>query len=320
MKKLFFKMFLYAVLIVMILEVLVRVLHLTKDYPARFVDERGVERWVPDQEGYAVTGNRRQNFSKFHINSSGYNSYRDFKPSKERTEIALVGDSYIEGFHQDYDNSIGKKIESKLHDVDVYEIGYAGYDLADQLHLIHQYPKFFALIDYVIIGLDFNTDLSRGTYEVVHDRMRLESAKFKTMRQIKLLVYLQTIGAFDAPREFVRKMLSDAPEPQQALPPQEEDALKMALYAERFNNFKSLIKTYGFDDSRFIFLIDANKTPVSFLEYLREHQYKYIDFSKALSASQVPVSLIYDQHWNNKGRGIIATVISEYVQNVLTQR
>ncbi|MFD0836312.1 hypothetical protein ACFQ0I_11080 [Mariniflexile aquimaris] len=312
MKKLFFKMFLYTVLIVMILEVLVRVLHLTKDYPARFVDERGVERWVPNQEGYAVTGNRRQNFSKFHINSSGYNSYRDFKPSKERTEIAIVGDSYIEGFHQDYDNSIGKKIESKLHDVDVYEIGYAGYDLADQLHLIHQYPKFFALIDYVIIGLDFNTDLSRGTYEVVQDRMRLESAKFKAMRQIKLLVYFQNIGAFDAPRELVRNLLSGS-EPVVVKKTAEEIQLQeVQLQQQRFENFKRLVAVYGFDKERFVFLIDTSKTPQLLLDYLHEQGYRYIDYSERLNQSVLPTTLIYDQHWNNHGRSIVASLIADY--------
>jgi hypothetical protein len=47
--------------------------------------------------------------SEFHINNSGYNFYRAFTPSKDKVEIALVGDSFVEGFHQNYYNSIGKK-------------------------------------------------------------------------------------------------------------------------------------------------------------------------------------------------------------------
>ena len=101
MKKLFFKMCIYTFLILIVLEIFVRVFHLTKDYPTRYVDAFGVEKWAPNQNGYSVTGNRRQNFSKFNINSFGYNSYREFTPSKDKKEIALVGDSFIEGFHQD---------------------------------------------------------------------------------------------------------------------------------------------------------------------------------------------------------------------------
>jgi hypothetical protein len=96
MKKLFLKSLLYLVLIVLVLELLVRIFHLTKDYPVRYVDKFEVEKWVPNQEGYSVTGNRRQNFSKFYINNSGFNSYREFTPSKDKVEIALVGDSFIE--------------------------------------------------------------------------------------------------------------------------------------------------------------------------------------------------------------------------------
>jgi len=102
MKKLILKCIAYAVLIVLLLEVYVRVFHLSKDYPVRFVDTKQVEKWRPNQNGYSVTGNRRQNFSKYHINNSGFNSYREFHPTKEKFELALVGDSFIEGFHQNY--------------------------------------------------------------------------------------------------------------------------------------------------------------------------------------------------------------------------
>ena len=127
------------------LEIWVRVFHLTKDYPVRYIDEFGVEKWMPNQDGFSVTGNRRQNFSEYHINNFGYNSYREYNPSKDKVEIALVGDSFVEGFHQNYYNSTGKKIEKILNGIEVYEFGYAGYDLADELHLIHQYQSTFNL-------------------------------------------------------------------------------------------------------------------------------------------------------------------------------
>lgn len=116
MKKLILKCGLYAFLLIIALEIMVRALHLSKDNPTRFVDEKKVEKWYPNQNGHSVTGNRRQNFSEYKINNSGFNSYREFNPTKEKVEIALVGDSFIEGFHQHYYNSIGKKIENKLPD------------------------------------------------------------------------------------------------------------------------------------------------------------------------------------------------------------
>ncbi|WP_338358914.1 hypothetical protein [Yeosuana marina] len=316
MKQLFFKIAIYAFLILLVLEGIIRVFHLTKDYPVRFIDERGVERWKPHQEGNSVTGIRRQNFSKFNINSSGYNSYRDFQPSKENVEIALVGDSFIEGFHQDYYNSIGKKIETTLPGVEVYEIGYAGYDFADQLHLIHQYPSFFDLIDHVVIGLKFENDLHRGEYDIVPDRIKLESPMYRSLRKIKLLVYLQNIGAFSAARELTRTLLSfgqDAPDAARIETESKES--KNLRYLNYITNFESLVNTYGYNKNRYTLLINKEKTPMIFLTYLDRHGYTYLDFSETLNQSIRPTTLIYDMHWNDHGRDLIAQLISQYLQS-----
>ena len=309
MKKLFLKLFVYAIFIVIILEVLVRVLHLTKDYPVRFIDERGVERWLPNQEGYSVTGNRRQNFSKFNINEFGFNSYREFSPSKDKVELALVGDSFIEGFHQDYYNSIGKKIEKKLKGVEVYEFGYAGYDLADQLHLIHQYQSLFDLIDYVVIGFKFEDDLTRGEYGVLKERMKLESPMYRSIRRIKLLVYLQNIGAFSAAKKMTKTMLSLGQN--NSLIQEKEDLNTIQKrYSKYIKNFQSLVDSYGYDKTRFVLLLDKENTPELFLDFLDKNTYNYIDFSKQINQSKIPATLIYDQHWNNIGRTLIANLIA----------
>lgn len=312
MKKLIIKIVIYSLMILISLEIIVRVFHLSKDDPSRFVDEYGVEKWIPNQEGYSVTGNRNQNFSKFHINKSGFNSYREFTPSKDKTEIALVGDSYIQGFHQNYNNSIGKKIENRLENVEVYEYGYAGYDLADQLHLINKYKKDFDLIDHVFIGLQFKTDLTRGEYKIIQDRMHLESPIYNNIRKIKLLVYTKNIGVLDPLSKLVGKLSligkkNSAP-PQKARPKEDIDTINLA-YIE---NFKSLIGKYGFNKERFVFLLDSSITPNIFLGFLDENNFKYLDFHEAFNESTKPTTLIYDRHWNNHGRDIMANLISNY--------
>jgi hypothetical protein len=315
MKKLFFKIFIYSVLILLALEIWVRVFHLTKDYPVRYIDKYGVEKWVPNQNGFSVTGNRRQNFSEYHINKFGYNSYREYNPSKDKVEIALVGDSFIEGFHQNYYNSIGKKIEDKLNGVEVYEYGYAGYDLADQLHLINKYKKQFDLIDYVVLGIKFDDDLYRGEYNIVQERMVLESPTYKAMRQIKLLVYLQNIGAFDAPRELVNKILSGGSHEKKQLSKEEKENRQKEIQMKYMSNFEKLINTYGFDKSKFTFLLDSEETPRLFLNYLIKHDINFIDFSETLKKSKTPTTLIYDMHWNNHGRNLIANLIANKIKS-----
>jgi hypothetical protein len=317
MNTLFKKIIIYTFLILVTLEILIRVFHLTKDYPLRFVDKDSVEKWVPNQSGFSVTGNRRQNFSEFNINNSGFNSYREFTPSKDKVEIALVGDSFIEGFHQDYYNSIGKKIERSIDGIEVYEYGYAGYDLADQLHLINSYHDTFNLIDYVVIGLKFEDDLNRSEYKIIKERMRLESPIYKMFRNVKLLVYLQNIGGLDSVRKLFRNLNSN----NDTITTEKKDSLKEMERAiqlqKKMDNFQSLIQIYGFDKHRFVFLLDKEKTPNIFLDYLNKHQFKYIDVSSEMKKSIAPTTLIYDQHWNDHGRDIIAKLMVTYFSDII---
>ncbi len=316
MKKLFLKSILYSFLFLLSLEVLVRIFHLAKDNPTRHLDEYKVEKWQPNQQGFSVTGNRKQNFAEYRINQSGYNSYREFLPTKDKIEIAIVGDSFIEGFHQDYYNSIGKKIEKNLSKTEVYEYGYAGYDMADQLHLIHQYERQFDLIDHVVISLTYASDLTRNTYEVVQDRLALESPLNRLFKKSKLLVYSKSIGVFDPLKKLITRLKNfvQFKSQNETKNPNQISTPKNDMNIIYLNNFKNLVTTYGYDKNRFTLLLDARTTSPMFLSFLEENNYSYIDYSQAFEASNHPTSLIYDQHWNDHGREIIAYQISKYLK------
>ena len=300
-------------LLLLMLEVWVRVFHLSKDNPVRFIDDKKVEKWMPNQQGHSVTGNRRQNFSEYSINRSGFNSYREFSPTKEKVEIALVGDSFIEGFHQNYYNSTGKKIENKLPGIEVYEYGYAGYDMADQLHLINAYQDKFDLIDYVILGIKFSNDLGRGSYYNVASRMKFEQPFYRAIRKSKLLVYTQNIGGLDPVRNLATRILSGGKKKnsEKKEPTPEEIRLQDEEYLK---NLKSLMNEFGFDKERFVFLLDSRVTSPVFMDFLHESETKYIDFAYEFSKAKRSTDLIYDKHWNNYGRELIARVITSYIK------
>ncbi|TYP75164.1 hypothetical protein [Aquimarina intermedia] len=314
MKKLFLNLIIYGFLILIMLELLVRVFHLGKDTPTRYVDQYNVEKWMPNQNGFAVTGNRRQNFSEYNINQSGYNSYREFNPTYDKKEIALVGDSFIEGFHQNYYNSIGKKIENLLEDVEVYEYGYAGYDMADQLHLVHAYKDQFDKIDHVIFGIKFSNDLTRGEYSILSERLALESPLNKALKKSKLLVYAKSIGLLDPPKLFIAKLKNTIFNSQNRKGSKKSPSNKTNTEQEYLNNFKQLVATYGYDKQRFVLLLNSKETSNIFLKYLDQNGFKYIDFYKRFQASPRPKNLIYDRHWNNYGRTLIAKEIVSHLR------
>lgn len=316
MKRLFLKIAIYSFLIFTTLELIVRVFHLYDEYPVFIINDANVKTYAPNQQGYSSKGNRLMNFTEYHINNDGYNSYREFVPTPAPTDIAIIGDSFIEGLHQNYYNSIGKKIESKLNNTyQVFEYGHSGYDFADQLHLISAYRDKFDLIDYIFIYIKYENDLKRNYYEP--DQYWIDSQYFLTSRiakKIKIFNYLDNIGLFEALRELKGKTLNlFRPNPAKMVAMEGEylPQRKDSLYLE---HFKTLIDSFGLDKQKSIFLLDSRTTSSLFLNYLDSSQYKYLDFGADFEKSKLPTTLIYDMHWNNHGRTIIANSISNYIK------
>lgn len=315
MNKLFFNISFYTILILLVLEGMVRLLHLHNDVPLLlFIDEYGIQKTEPGQRGFSVTGNRRQNFAEFKINNFGYNSYREFIPSNDKIEIALIGDSYIEGFNQNYYNSTGKKIENNLNDrVEVYEYGRGGYDMADQLHIINSYQKDFELIDYVFIYMKFENDLRRTKIKPDFRLVNLKHTfKFKIKRYIRLLKYSNAIGLFNGFRNIKAKL-----NPRKVYTNSDKINNTKNLDSIYLENFKTIVGTYGLDKDKSVFLFDRRKTSDLFVNYCTEMNYKFLDFGAAFQKAKKPTDLIYDKHWNNHGRSIIASVIAKYVKEDL---
>ena len=319
MKLFFGKIVLYVILMFFVLEGATRLLHLNSEYPWFIINDHNIKTYAPNQTGYYTIGNRRMNFAQYHINKSGFNSYRDFNPTKDKEEVALLGDSFIEGLHQDYFNSIGEKVENALDNgTEVYEYGHSGYDLADVLYLMHAYEKKFELIDHIIIYLKFDNDLLRDTY--APDKYWVDSQYFlfsRIQRKSKFISYLKDIGFFEPVRELKTKMLSYVFPTEEAIKSSGDSASveneKAKLYLE---NFKTLISKYPIDKTKAVFLLDKTKTDPLFLKYCDAQGYKYIDFSQEIENSKRPTTLVFDRHWNNNGRSIIARKIVEYLRTV----
>lgn len=313
MKRFLFKIWIYVLLILLVSEGLVRLFHLHKGTPERIIDERNVEKWIPGQTGYVATGNRRQNFSEYRINDLGFNSYREFAPTSENFEIALIGDSFIEGFHQDYDRSLGKKIESRLPDSVVYEFGYAGYDLADEIHLIQAYPELFEKIDRIFIYMHYPDDLFRGRYEVSQERMKLQRGYFALLQKSKLLVYLQNIGFLNSisgqiftwkNRVTGKKQNSEKP----------SETADREMEQRTLQNLKQLFTGSGIDWNKTVLLLDEALLPDAIRDYLETKGIPYVDYGSVLRGQEHPVTLIYDKHWNDFGRELVAQEIVKHLK------
>lgn len=302
----------YGFLILIVLELLVRIFHLNNDLPKRFVDADNMNKWIPGQTGYAVYGNRVQNKAAYRINESGFNSYREFLPTDEKKELALIGDSFIEGFHQDFDKSIGKKIESELQEVEVYEYGHASNDFADQLYLTSYHKEHFSKVDYLIYYLRYSEDLNRSEYKHV-----VRKPMFLSLRKSKLLEYSINIGLMDPIKEslgYVKGLITNGfVSPQENLP--KKDSPKNSEQKRRVN-FDTLLDKYEFNKQKSVILLDSRVTPESFLIHLETLGINTIDFAPTFikAGGSRKTTLIYDQHWNDFGRSLISSLIVEYLK------
>jgi len=312
MFKLIKKVVFYSILILISLELLVRVFHLQNERPNRYADEFGVEKWIPNQIEYSITGNRKQNVGKYRINSIGFNTvYDTYNPFVDSVEIAIVGDSFIEGFHEDYTNSLGQQVDKVFPNLKVLEFGYAGYDLADELHLIKAYEHYFKNINHTFIYLRFTDDLERNHY-VESSRLDLNSPIRTVAKQIKSLVYAKDIGLFSSVAKTPNRIKSFV-KGNKILKIKKEKEFEKNL--KRLENFKKLMRTYPIEKSKFTFLLDERLCSAPFLKYLAENNFNVLDYGEKMDASKKQTTLVYDQHWSKEGRKIVANLISDYICN-----
>jgi hypothetical protein len=68
----------------------------------------------PGAEGILVQGGRREVASHYKINQQGINSLKDYTTLDEnKIDIAIIGDSYIQGLQVDVEKSIGRILEAE---------------------------------------------------------------------------------------------------------------------------------------------------------------------------------------------------------------
>ena len=184
------------------------------------------------------------------------------------------------------------------------------------MHLAHTYKKQFELVDKIIIYLNYESDLSRGEYQPNYNRINmLNSTIFKIRDNIKLLAYGSKIGILEPLKRMVQGKAFNEPESGFKTNDIELSEEQRAEVNEvRLQNFKSLVELYGFDNSKTAILLDSRKTSKGFMTYCKAQKIDIIDFSKAFENSKKPTTLIYDKHWNDHGRTLIAQKIVGYLK------
>ncbi len=125
---------------------------------------------IPNTEGCWVRGGVKEINSHYRFNNKGWNSSIDyfFDDNLDSLKIALIGPSFIQGFHTSVENSIGRQFEALTNNAyTVYEFGMSGFNIVDYSILCKKYQlekfhKVFLLIGDEVIIKEKAGKMSKG--------------------------------------------------------------------------------------------------------------------------------------------------------------
>jgi hypothetical protein len=278
MKQFLTKIAIILVLSVIFLEVIVRVLGLA----GITIPEENINNNVLFQRNFSgiwTKGGFSEIKSTFHINNQGWNSTKDFDSiNNENYNIAIIGDSYIEGFHENVETSIGRRIEELGGDtLNVHEYGHSGGNINDYILVYKEIES--KPYDKIIVLLT-NSDLVESKAKFMgrgKDAIQLSSFR-KVYDEIAFLRYLNINQGLIA---NFGKILEKA----------DHSAHKKVSEGPEKINFDYS----AFDKSKVIFIYESNKFNSEVIDSLG---FNCIEIKHDLK----PYTFGFDSHWNSNGR------------------
>lgn len=108
----------------------------------------------PARSGQFTAGRLARTRSQWHINEAGWNSPREYLPRAERDRpcVAVIGNSYVEGFYADVDSGITGALERHLGPNGVaYNFGKSGVNAAQMLRVARYAKSEFAPETFVFV-------------------------------------------------------------------------------------------------------------------------------------------------------------------------
>ena len=149
------------VVMLLLLELFFRFVIPATDPPmSRFDEEERIYSFSSERETGRTTFGRFAGIkARWRINNMGWNYPVDYHPVREGKLIAVIGDSYIEAFQVDIDESYPYLLHGMLQpDYEVYAFGKSGAPLSQYLHMSRYVNRHFDpdIIVFNIIHNDFD--------------------------------------------------------------------------------------------------------------------------------------------------------------------
>jgi len=307
MHKLFKNSSLFIIFTLCVFEIYIRIFNLYDDIPKYDLLTNNILIYKPQQEGIKNFGNRKELVTKYSINKSGFNSIIEYEFIYNNSIIALIGDSHIEGFHQNVNNSIGRRVEKKSNYI-VYEYAISDWNLDDYYKIINYLSDNLNKIENLFIYLS-PSDLEYPLNNNLSGKTETNKIKKQNSSLYNIYSSIKTISAFNQTGIFQK--YKNKIQSLQEVKPQELTNTNIHL-----KNFIELNKYYKINNykKKLVYLVNSDlKFQKSFLEYLYKN-FNVIDLSKSFSNANEDVYFKFDKHWNEIGREQVAEEIFRYLK------
>jgi hypothetical protein len=183
----------FLLLMLIVGEIIIRTTHAVSDIPQRTIDEFGIQKYYPNQEGYWKGGNH-----KWTINKLGWP--REL-PSSFDNLIIIIGDSYIENFMNPNECHQSVFLKESMKNNNFLEAGRSGVSFIEAMEISKQFDLFKPVNNLIYVNdNDFYesvveikpirdiTQLSLNSNSIIFGEMKSPAIK-KILYNWKLLYY-----------------------------------------------------------------------------------------------------------------------------------
>lgn len=194
MKNFFKNIILLLIITIVVGEVVVRLTHAVADIPQRTIDEHGIQKYFPNQQGYWKGGEHKWTINKFGWPGELPQSYDNL--------IMVIGDSFIENFMNPNDCHQSVFLKENMKNYNFMEAGRSGVSLIEAMEISKQSDSLKPLQYLIYVNdedfyesishikpMDDITQLNIDTNTIEYGEMKAPGLK-KALYTWKLMYYL----------------------------------------------------------------------------------------------------------------------------------
>ncbi|SDH58004.1 hypothetical protein [Winogradskyella thalassocola] len=298
MKKFFNNIILFGLVALCIGEIVVRLTHVNSDIPYRTIDDMGIQKYYPNQEGYWKGGDH-----KWMVNSLGWPGEL---PDNYDNLITIIGDSFIENFMNPNDCHQSAYLKREIPNYNFLEASRSGVTLIESMEISKQTDTLNPIATLIHTGngdiyesikeiksLNDITQLNTKDEVIIHGKMKSPGLK-KVLYSWKLLYYLYN----RFPLNFKNESIADSKK-------DKTEKSKFEINETRIRVLLNYIKNnYKIENKIFVFKPNSDDNIINL--------FKSMGFKTIIldSSKDKSWSFEHDPHWTCYGHERAAAQVS----------